>query len=82
VHPAAERQVRVVRPLRPEHVRVGEPARVTVAGGQQQRHVVAGAVGLAGDLDVRGGPAADQLHRRVVPQHLLHECWGQLRMRA
>ncbi len=78
VRAAAEGDVRVVRALGPEPVGVGEPARVPVARGQRQHHMVAPANRRPRRLDVGQRGTRRQLHGRVVPQHLLDDRRGVL----
>jgi ABC-type Mn2+/Zn2+ transport system ATPase subunit len=58
---------------RHEAVGLGIDGFVPPGRGQQQPHLVAAPEHVAMDLHVLVGPAGEQMQRRVVAQHLLHE---------
>lgn len=76
VQPGAERHVRIATARHIKALGVGEPARISVGCAQEQSHFLAPTEGHTLELDIVQRVAGEQMQRRVVAEHLLHDAHG------
>ena len=82
MHPAAEAEVLVVRPIRPESVRFGKPLRIPIGRGEEKAQSGSLGDGDAIEFDVGQGKPVEELHRRFEAERFLDHDRGTVRIVA